>query len=123
MRRPPDLATLRAAAWAYRALASVREQSRRRDPERVQVLEPPRLPAHAQRGVRGVLRRAHATCLESALVRQRWLAAHGDPRDLVIGVAGPTSSFRAHAWLEGDHPRESEGYTELTRFPARVTGR
>jgi hypothetical protein len=119
MRRPPDLATLRAAAWAYRALTNLRRNQRDRAPEAVQIVGPPPLPPHAQRGVRGTLRRANATCLESALVRQRWLAAQGDRQDLVIGVAGPTSSFRAHAWLEGDHPSDGEGYTELTRVPAR----
>lgn len=68
------------------------------------------------RGVRYVLRTRPATCLEGALVLQAWFAAQGIRRAVVIGVAGSTSDFSAHAWLEGDTPGEFE---ELLRLPAR----
>ena len=78
----------------------------------------PALPAPAGRGLAVVLRRTGRTCLERAVVRQRWLAAQGAPRDLVIGV-NATRPFVAHAWLDGDPATESAGYEELSRHPAR----
>lgn len=62
---------------------------------------PPPLPAEAERGVRGALRRLGETCLVNAIVLQAWEAAHGRRRDLVIGTTGP-QDFSAHAWLQGD---------------------
>jgi hypothetical protein len=47
------------------------------------------------------------------LVLQRWLAAHGDQRDVIIGVLAPAEGFGAHAWLEGETP--SSPFQELTR--------
>lgn len=123
MRRVPDLASVRAALWTLRALARTRRRLRAGDLKTITVEAPPPLPAEAVRGVRGVLRRVDQTCLERALVLQRWLAAHGERRDVVIGVAAPASDFRAHAWLDGDPPTESNGYTELLRLPARVADR
>ncbi len=123
MRRPPDLASLRAALWTWRALARTRRLLRGGELKAIEVDPPPELPSHAVRGVRGVLRRVDQTCLERALVLQRWLAAHGERRDVVIGVAAPASDFKAHAWLEGDPPAESDGFTELLRLPLRVADR
>ena len=58
-------------------------------------------------------------CLVSASVRQAWLAAHGDPQDVVIGVAlGASGDLSAHAWLSGDHA-EGAGYEEIARVPPR----
>jgi hypothetical protein len=69
--------------------------------------------------VAAVLRRRQATCLERSLVLQRWLAAHGDRRDLVIGVKAPGEEFGAHAWLEGEPPTDGiSEFTELLRRPA-----
>ncbi len=48
---------------------------------------------------------------------QAWNAAHGDRRDLVIGVTG-SRDFKAHAWLDGDPASESDEFTELHRHPA-----
>jgi hypothetical protein len=59
------------------------------------------LPAEAERGVRGALRRRGESCLVNAVVLQAWEAAHGRRRDLVVGITG-LDGFRAHAWLEGD---------------------
>jgi hypothetical protein len=58
-------------------------------------------------------------CLVSASVRQAWLAARGDPQDVVIGVAlEPSGELRAHAWLSGADA-EGTGYDEITRVPPR----
>jgi Transglutaminase-like superfamily len=109
-------ATLRAAWWTARSLRRARRQLRHQGFTEVRVPSPPPLPHRAGRGVRAVLRRASPTCLERALVLQRWLAAHGSSRDVVIGVTAPERGFVAHAWLEGDDA--GERYSELTRLPA-----
>ena len=110
-----DLATLRAALWTVRALLQARRRLRRGLDGR-RVPPPPRLPRSAGRRVRGVLRRWPATCLERALVLQRWEAAHGSPRPVVIGVRGPAEEFQAHAWLEGEPDPVAAEYHELTRL-------
>ena len=81
--------------------------------------EPPRLPRSAQRGVLGVLRRQRSTCLERALVLQRWHASQGNPRDVVVAVKGPTMDFAAHAWLDGEPDGEAGVFSELLRLPPR----
>jgi hypothetical protein len=113
VRSLPDPATLRAAWWALRAVTAARSELRTRPFESVVVAAPPSLPGHAVRGVHAVLRRREPTCLERSLVLQRWLAAHGDPRDVIIGVLAPAAGFGAHAWLEGERP--SSPFRELTR--------
>lgn len=80
---------------------------------------PPLLPERGRRGVVAVLRRTGASCLVRATVLQAWDLAHGRRRDVVIGVTAPSAGFRAHAWLDGDHPCHSTGFEELTRLPAR----
>jgi len=95
---PPRISDLRAAWWAYRALRDARRNLAAGCTE--MRLAPPALPPAALRGVDAVLRRSRPTCLEAALVRQRWLRGHGVMRDVVIGVTAPTQGFRAHAWLE-----------------------
>jgi hypothetical protein len=82
-------------------------------------LAPPALPASAVRGVEVLLRVARPSCLEAALVRQRWLRAHGVACDVVIGVTAPSQGFRAHAWVE--YPGEAttcQPWNVLTRLPA-----
>lgn len=71
------------------------------------------------RGVAAVLHRRRARCLERSLVLQTWLAAHGDPRDLIVGVTRPGEDFSAHAWLEGEDPCHGTlaGFHEITRRP------
>jgi len=113
VRSPPDTATLRAAWWTLRALTATHRELRKRPFESVVVAAPPSLPPHALRGVQAVLRRREPTCLERSLVLQRWLAAHGDRRDVIIGVLAPADGFGAHAWLEGEIP--SSPFRELTR--------
>ncbi|WP_369140378.1 lasso peptide biosynthesis B2 protein [Modestobacter versicolor] len=92
-------ATLRAAWWAHKALRA----ARRRLPVdglSTVVTPPPPLPSGARRGVQAVLRRTAPTCLERSLVLQAWLAAHGVPCEVVIGVARDDDGVRAHAWLD-----------------------
>jgi len=113
-----DLATLRAAWWTVNALRTTRRTLRTRPVAEIVVARPPRLPAHASRGVNAVLRRTPNTCLERALVLQRWLVEHGTEKDVVVGVTG-RNDFRAHAWLDGE--AVDEQFQELTRLrpPAR----
>ena len=79
----------------------------------------PRLPERAERGVRALLRRLPSTCLERALVLQRWHEAQGNAREVVIGVKRPEGSFHAHAWLDGAPDPDLASYEELMRIPAR----
>ncbi len=83
----------------------------------VVVPRPPRLPEHAGRGVYAVLRRVPNTCLERALVLQRWLSEQGLDKDVIIGVTSPRD-FRAHAWLDGETVEEE--FQELTRLQPPV---
>ncbi len=99
-----------------------------------------RLPAPASdqpgaaNGVHRALARLPASCLERSLIRQRWHAARGHPRDLVIG-RGPVADYGAHAWLDGDlpdpgdprdppgpgDPGDLERFHELRRWPPPAT--
>jgi Transglutaminase-like superfamily len=108
----------RAAWWAARAIRRARSLpvgSLQAD----SLPEVPPLPPSARRGVEASLRLARATCLVRAIVLQAWWLAHGEARDLVIGVTAPSKGFSAHAWLEGDPPCHTERFYELTRRPAR----
>jgi Transglutaminase-like superfamily len=111
-----DPAMLRAAWWTARSLRRARRQLRRGAFGEVRLSEPPELPEGAVRAVHTVLRRASPTCLERSLVLQRWFAAHGSLRDVVIGVKAPADGFAAHAWLDGDD--DAQRYSELARLSA-----
>jgi Transglutaminase-like superfamily len=111
-----DLTMLRAAWWAMRALRRVRRDLAR-DGVNAQVRPPPSLPDMAGRGVLAVVKRSSATCLEESLVLQCWLAAHGQPHDVVIGVAPGGGGIDAHAWVEGTQDTGLEAYVELHRLP------
>jgi hypothetical protein len=91
----------------------------------VQVAPPPALPRAAGRGVDAVLARWSPTCLERALVAQRWLLAQGEPRDVVIGVPSGFGAGEkpAHAWLDGstEAATATHTYTELHRVPAATS--
>ena len=115
-----DLPTLRAAAWAVVALRRTRRDLARQGLDGARVSPPPSLPPHARRGVLAVIRRRPSTCLERALVLQRWEAAHGGPSDVVIGVPGRSDDFVAHAWLEHMPDAQVAAYHELHRIPAPV---
>jgi hypothetical protein len=118
-RRRIDLPTLRAALWAGRAVLQVRRDLRKLGLEAAHVtVSPPALPPSAERGVLALLRRLPSTCLERALVLQRWHASRGRAREVVIGVKSPGESFEAHAWLDGAPDSEAASYEELMRLPA-----
>jgi hypothetical protein len=70
-------------------------------------------------GVNAVLTRMSPTCLERALVLQRWQASVGDPRDVVIGL--PPDGLHAspaHAWVDGLDDASPADYVELHRLPS-----
>ena len=111
-------ATILAAVWAW---VSVRRARRllKSDGVTARIPPPPKLPVGATRGVLGVLWRLSPTCLERATVMQTWLAAHGEPFEIVVGVASDAGGMRAHAWLE--QPGSSMGsadYREIYRISA-----
>jgi hypothetical protein len=110
--------SLRAAAWALLALRRARRDLAARGLEGVRVGRPPRLPASARVGVLAVVRRRPSTCLERALVLQRWEADHGVTSDVVIGVRGASDNFQAHAWLEGMPDAGPHAFHEILRLPA-----
>lgn len=114
-----DRDALRAALWAQVALLRARWGLRRRGIDRVVVNRPPEgLPLSAGRGVYALLRRRPHTCLERALVLQAWESAHGNMRDVVIGVDPRGSEFTAHAWLAGELDGNDARFWELMRLPA-----
>ena len=115
--RSVDLPTLRAAWWAARSLRSLRA-SLPRDGLDARVAPPPELPDRALRGVEGLLSRvARPTCLERALILQRWMASHGVRRAVVVGVA-TDRGFEAHAWVRG-YDDVGERYSELAVIAPR----
>ncbi len=104
------------AAWALIATRSVR-RGLRDNGLATSPLKAPRLWGHADSGVQGVLHRLSPTCLERALVKQAWLAAHGRLIDVVIGV--PRAGFAAssaHAWLDGATSAQIADYIEVQRI-------
>jgi hypothetical protein len=115
-------ANLRAAWWA---LGASRRTRRLLEHDGLEAAlappPPPELPAAAERGVRAVLRRRGDSCVVRSIVLQSWLAAHGDPHDLIVGVTGPGDDFAAHAWLEGEPAHGDTEFTELLRRPAPTT--
>ncbi len=109
--------------WAARCRRIVRRQLATRNLYDIELPSPPAASnASTSRGdavVHAVLRRSAATCLETTLIRQRWLASRGIDRDLVIGIRGDDRArppVSAHAWLDGSP--EAEQYLELLRRPA-----
>jgi hypothetical protein len=109
---------LRAGGWAWSSHASARRQlaAGGLDVD----LDPPRpLPLSVGAGVYAALRVRRATCLERSFVLQKWLAAHGEPRDVVIGVRAGDGPFRAHAWIDGEAYRNPEPFVEMQRVAPR----
>ncbi|MGH9102970.1 MAG: lasso peptide biosynthesis B2 protein, partial [Acidimicrobiales bacterium] len=108
------LGAARGAWWAARALRVAR-RGLGAEGVRVRLPAPP-AGAGTARGVSVVLARRPATCLERAVVLQRWLAAQGRRHDVVIGVQGPSSNLAAHAWVEGVEAGGSDRFVELHRI-------
>ena len=100
------------------ALRRARRDLAERGLEGAHVASPPSLPASARAGVLAVIRRRPSTCLERALVLQRWEADHGAGGDVIIGVKGPSDGFRAHAWLETMPDRPPGAFQEIHRLHA-----
>jgi Transglutaminase-like superfamily len=111
----PGLPTLRGAVWALRALRRLRREIGN-DGLEAYVVPPPKLRSGGVRGVEAALRRRRATCLERSLIVQRWLVAHGEWHDVLVGVSGGSESMEAHAWVESyDAQDQGEGFRVLTR--------
>lgn len=115
--RRPLAADLIAAIWADRALHAARDRLAAGELHGIELAAPGRRALRGRRGVKAVLLLRRASCLEGALVRQRFLAARGDQRDVVIGVGRPDDAFGAHAWLDGERDGERMGFHELARVP------
>ena len=113
--RVKGLPSARAMWWARRAACQVRTDLDGGGLEELVVPPPPPLPRGCRRWVAAVLRSRGDTCLVRSAVLQAWDAAHGRPRDLIIGVTAPGEGFKAHAWLEGDPAEAFAGYTEVSR--------
>lgn len=113
----PSLDDVRAAVWANRMLRCARRQLNAGRIAGVVLPPPPRVPLAARRGVEALLRRRRHSCLEAALIRQRWLAAHGLRRAVVIGVSSPRDGFVAHAWVDGEDVAAPQQFSELARIP------
>jgi hypothetical protein len=108
----------RAAVWALVSLRRARRDLAAHGLDGAHVAPPPRLPASARAGVMAVVRRRPSTCLERALVLQRWEAEHGVQSDVIIGVTGPRDGFAAHAWLEAMPDAPPGIFQEILRLPA-----
>jgi hypothetical protein len=117
MRRPPDIADARAGWWAWRALRTTRARLRDGEVRGVQLPAPPPVDQSGGRAVRRVLQYSRSSCLERSLVLQRWLAAYGDSRDVIVGTEGNAQSgFAAHAWIDGEAQPPGRTYVELIRL-------
>jgi hypothetical protein len=117
MRRLPDIADARAGWWTWRALRIARTRLRDGEVRGVRLPEPPPVNESGARTVRRVLRWSNASCLERSLVLQRWLAAHGVSRDVVVGTeGGADGGFAAHAWIDGEAQPPGRSYVELIRL-------
>jgi hypothetical protein len=108
---------LRSFRWAATETRSIR---RRVPSEGATARVPvPDLPApRGWLGVRLAIAVLQPTCLERALVIQAWVAAYGNPPDVVIGVRRRNGSVEAHAWVDGSDPWYDPSYAEIARFPA-----
>ncbi len=116
--RALDSSTLRAAWWTIRAIRNVRRSLLRSGLNELALPNPPELPPGAEIGVQAVFRRMPQTCLERALVLQRWYAQHGEERDVIIAVRRSQDELEAHAWVDGE-PDGALDYVELMRVHAR----
>lgn len=111
-----------AVGWAGRAWWRVHREIRIRPLAQVVVPAPPTgEPGRGRRSVQVAVRLLRASCLERALVLQRWDEAGNRPRDVVVGVCLDGGRMRAHAWLDGEDPRGD--FVEIHRRPPTIGGR
>lgn len=107
---------VRVVGWAVRACWRAHREIRIGPLARVVVPAPPARPAGRGRGaVLWTVRLLRASCLERALVLQRWDAAGHRPRDVVVGVCLAGDRMRAHAWVDGEDP--GGDFVEIYRRP------
>jgi hypothetical protein len=117
MRGWTDPASVAAALWCTAVHRRWKRELREMSPLDICVSAPPALlPDRAFRGVRYILDRSNAMCLERCLVQQAWLSRRGVLVDVVVGVS-TTGGFTAHAWLDGHEPHSAEQYSEMLRLP------
>ena len=111
-----DPAALRAAWWAWWSARRVQRSLQRSGLDGTHLPSAPRsVPSGDRRGVSAALARRGSSCLVSAIVLQRWDAAHGLRREIVIGVTG-VDDFEAHAWLDGEPDDRHAGFVEIRRL-------
>lgn len=108
---------LRAAWWAYRSLRRARALLAAHGGFTCEIPPPPDVSWAARRGVMAAMRRSPNTCLERAVVLQRWLHAQGFDHSIVVGVAKRDGEVKAHAWLDFEW-RQGLIYDEIHRVPA-----
>ena len=106
---------VRTLRWAVRAHRQVRGHLAGDQLAAVDLPSPPDTSPGSRHLVAAALRLRTATCLQRCVVLQRFDAAAGLDRAVVIGVTAPGADFRAHAWLEGEPA--GGGFTELHRRP------
>jgi hypothetical protein len=103
--------------WTLHAVAEARRQLRQGRVDEV-TLPPAPATGVGRRAAWLALRLATRNCLVRSLVRQAWLSAAGEPRDVVIGVR-LSPAFIAHAWIDGDPIGPDTPYEELLRLPTK----
>src|SRR4051812_22208653 len=113
--RAEPRATLRTAAWSARAIARARGAIRRDATAPLDLPAAPRVPAQSEAAMLALLRLTRQKCFVTAAVRQAWMHAQGDERELVIGVRRKDGAVEAHAWVDGDAPGSFAGFQELSR--------
>jgi hypothetical protein len=111
-------ASVAAARWVLSATRQTRRQLRDGRVDAVIVADPPAFCLGSRRAAGAALRLSTRNCLVRSLVRQAWLAAAGNQRDVVIGVRR-SPEFAAHAWIDGDPISPEDAFEELLRLPSR----
>ena len=113
------LGRARIAGWATRAWWRVHREIRTRPLADVVVPAPPAgRPGRGRGSVQFTVRLLGSSCLERALVLQRWEEAGSRPRDVVVGVCLVDDRMQAHAWLDGEDPRGD--FVEIHRRSAMI---
>jgi hypothetical protein len=118
----PTLDDVRAGIWTVRCLTKCRFQLNRRDVHQINFPPSGAIGVTGKRAVSRLLRDREDKCLSNALIAQAWRADHGDPVDVLIGVASPGSGFSAHAWLADADPIAAAGHAPIHRIPPKVGG-
>ncbi len=102
--------------WSMRMVVRVRKQLPYKPFGEVLLSGPPASDPLSRSAMNAGLRLRRATCLEQALLRQRFDAANGLQRTLIIAVTNPADGFRAHSWLEGER-QPDPSMREIARHP------